>query len=414
MKPFVRLLPPPALALALSVALAATLFAGCSSVGVKPQSPAELRRTVAAHGVDPTKIVVPYELTPEIRQWTHDHTPTKGTDQERLTALIRSLLTREGRGIVYERGFTGTAAQVWARRSANCLGFTNLFLGMVRELGLPAYYLRIEDIEAFEKEGDLVVVSGHVTAGLGSAKDRKVLEFNLDPNVDYRRTEPLPDLTALALYYSNRGAELLRTGDVDDALQRLEIAVRLDPKLPAGWANRGVALRRKGDMAGAEASYRKALEADPNSATAYYNLASLVRLRGNEAEAKQLLELANRLGSRNPFGYLNLGDLSMSHGDLEEAHDYYRKALRLYKDHAEPYAALGLWELANGDTKQAERWLHRARAIDPTVDRVQLLASRLGDEEPIPKDFARLISSKKKGKPKPGTKVKTGAQEPPP
>src|SRR4029079_6560860 len=228
------------------------------------------------------------------------------------------------------REFTGTAPEAFARRKANCLAFTNLFVGLGRELGVAVLSLDSADVKRFEKDGDLVVVSGHVSAGFDAGGQLKVLDFSIAPEADYNVVRPISDLTAMALYYSNRGGELLRVGKDEEAVPWLRTAVKLDPELSRGWVNLGVGLRRTGDGVGAEAAYRKALEVDPQALSAYQNLASLLRLRGQQEESEQLMRLPERLGSRNPFNYLNLGDLSMSHGRLEEARRFYKKALRLY------------------------------------------------------------------------------------
>lgn len=349
---------------------------GCATTGAG--GGIEMARLLRDRGIDPAGVILPYQPTEEMRTWARAQMPKQNVPaDEKLTRLLAALLDDEKLGLTYEREFTGTAAEAFARRKANCLAFTNLFVGLGRELGAPVFYLDVDDVQRFEKDGDLVVVSGHVSAGFFAGRELKVLDFSLAPEANYRVVRPISDLTAVALYYSNRGGELLRTGQHEEALGWLRQAVALDPELARGWINYGVALRRTGDVDGAEAAYRKALELDPQASSAYQNLASVLRIRGQQEEAEQLLRLTERLGSRNPFNYLNLGDVSMSHGRLDEARRFYKKALRLYDEHAEPYAALGLWSVANGDLGGARKWLRKAEAIDGENGRVKLLQARL-------------------------------------
>jgi Flp pilus assembly protein TadD len=256
-------------------------------------------------------------------------------------------------------------------------------VGLARELGLPVFYLAVEDVERFEKEGDLLVVSGHVSAGydVGGGKV-KILDFAPRERPEYRRVHRISDLRAVALFYSNRGAEALRAGQVADALGWLRKAVHIDPEFGGGWVNLGVALRREGEIAGAEAAYRKAIEVDPEVSSAYTNLASLLRARGQNAEAESLLALAADVDHRNPFSFIALGDLSLAQGRLAEARRFYRQALRLRSGDAEVYAALGLVALAAGDPAEAGKWLRRAEARDRGNQRVRQLGSRLAGSPP--------------------------------
>lgn len=345
-----------------------------------PLTAAELDQLVVRRGVPADAVELPFRLTPEMETWLDENVAARQRFEQRLDSLLRALLSPppHGLGITYAPGVTGTAAEVFAQRQANCLGFTNLFVAMARHLGVPVDFLAVDEVEAFQREADLVVVSRHITAGYGPRQDLKVLEFTLGPEVDYNSVRPVSDVSAVSLYYSNRGAELLRAGDVDGSRRMLEVAAAVDPELAIAWVNLGVARRRAHDLAGAEQAYLRALEVNPRAVSAYQNLASLMRVEGRHAEADRFLAVIPKLGSRNPYNYLSLGDLALARGEMDDARRFYRKALRLHRGHPEPYAALGRWALESGDVRAAERWLERARRIDPHNRRVEELA---GDVE---------------------------------
>jgi Flp pilus assembly protein TadD len=349
--------------------------AGCASTA---GAPPDVERLLRSRGIDPATLVVPHAITDEMRDWVHRQVPDETPKDQRLARLLSSLVDPTGLKLEYEGRHTATAAEAFASHRANCLAFTALFVGLAREVGVPVVYLDVDDIEKFEKEGDLVVVSGHVSAGYNTGSEMKILDFSAAPAAQYRKIHAISDLTATALFYSNRGAEALRAGKGAEALEWLKKAVAIDPELGRAWINYGVALRRAGDVGGAEKAYRKSLEVEPTAISAYQNLASLLRSRGQDQEAGELLALSDRLGTRNPFIYLALGDLSLSHGRLDEARRFYRKSLHLYRDNAEPYAAMGLLALASGDTGDAAKWLRKAVAIDQENQRVKQLAGRLG------------------------------------
>lgn len=367
--------------LAATVAVAAS---GCASTASGELDRPGFNRLLETRGLDPAEVPLPFELNDEMRAWVHRVVPRpqQMEPMERLQVLLDSLLDPKRLKLQYESHYTATAVQVFENRKANCLAFTNLFVGLAREVGVPVFFLDVDDVERYEKEGDLVVVSGHVSAGFGAGPSLKVLDFAAAPRTGHRVVRQISDLTAVALYYSNRGGELLRLGKHNEALPWLRIAVALDPELSRAWVNLGVALRRGNALDEAEAAYRTALETDPSSVSAYQNLALLLRMQGRSEESDGLMALSQKVGGRNPFNYLNLGDLSLSHGRLDEARRFYRKALRLHRESADPYAAMGLWAVAAGELDEARKWQRKAAAVDERdgdseCERLRQLEARL-------------------------------------
>ncbi len=366
------------------VAPAGAPTAGPPTSGNPVQRPAwrlELESELRERGVDPSTIVFPERLSAEMLDWLHAAVPRRGGDEEKLDRLLEALVADDGLGLVYEDGHTGTAEEVFDNRRANCLAFTHLFVGLTRELGLDTYYLGFNRIQEYRREGDLVLISGHVTAGYGTGRQRRILEFGIIPEADYRQASRLSDVEALGLYYSNRGAELLRAERYDEARRWSETAVELVPDLADAWVNLGVVRRRSGDTAGAEAAYRRAVEADADHLPAYQNLSALMWLRGEHDVAQQILKLLDRRDNRNPVTYVSLGAASLQAERLEEARAYYRRALKLGRLLPEPRAALGMWARASGQPRRARGWLERAAAIEAASPRVRALALRLAAAE---------------------------------
>lgn len=359
------------------LALCCLYASGCATQRLGMRMQDELQKQIRDRGVDPAKVIIPFSATDEMRQWLAKEVPTSTRAETQLNWLLQSLLNRSTAPLKYVPGHTGIAPEVFESGTANCLGFTQLFVALARELDLPVYLLRVSDLQSFEREGDLIVASAHITAAFGTPDRRRILDFAQRPVRAYRWVEEISDLTAVALYYSNRGAEELRDGDTEAGLNLLRTSVQLDPELAEAWINLGVAERRAGDLAGAEIAYRKALEVDPSTVTAYQNLSALLRMVGREQEAEDLLALVDRSGNRNPFSYLALGDLSLRLGRLEEAGRFYRRAVRLDPSLAESEAALGHWALAAGKTREAQKHLRKALQLDPKNTRVDDLARRL-------------------------------------
>lgn len=390
----------------LGVAMAVLVgLQGCASTssGTQPNTTASefaasrreaLREAVKATGLQVSEVVFPDQVTDEMRAWLKEHTRHTSDPRTQLAGLLDSLLDERYLNVRYAAGYTGTAPEVFATRQANCLAFSHLFVSLAMELGIDVYYMDVDQVQRYEKDDDLVIISGHVTAGYGIPSDRLVLEFSVGPDADYRSARKVSDIRALSMYHSNRGAEVLREGKVGEAVEWLRTAITLDPTLPDAWINYGVALRRSGDEEAAEESYLKALEVDPHAVTAYSNLAALMRRRGRNLEADELLRVAEHLGDRNPYSFINLGDMHLLQGEVDEAERFYRKAMRLYGDLADPYAAMGLLAHTLDRPEEARRWLRRAQKRDPENARVRALEHQLEPALGDDKGIARLVPRK--------------------
>lgn len=354
----------------LAIALLGAALGACASA--PPASRLEQRLTAA--GLSPAQVIVPYAINDEMRAWVRESVSPAVAPKARVDSLLSRLLADDRLDLTYASNHTGTAVEVWETHTANCVGFTHLFVGLAREVGLRVTFLRVDDIQTYSRDGDLVVVAGHMAVGYQDGMDMRVLDFSPYPVKKYRLIQPIDDHTAVAMYYSNRGAEELRAGRTSEAITFLQTATRLDPQLADGWVNLGVAYRRMRNLDLAETMYRQALEVDSEAPSAYQNLAVLMRLRGKSDAAEDLLRLASRLQNRNPYTYLVLGDWSLAEGRHDDALKFYRSALRVAgRENADPAAALGMFELERGNHPRAIEWLQKARRIDESNDRVMRL-----------------------------------------
>lgn len=364
------------------------LLTGCASVGTTYIEDREhLALVLRSRGLSAEEPILPFELNDDMRRFAHETAPEHLPAVEKLDRLRARLLDQSQMKVKYSWGYTGTAEEVFVHREANCLAFTNLFVGLAREVGVKVFFLAVNNVESYRREGDLVVVSDHVAVGYGdSSTSLSVYDFSEREAIDAsdrRFVARISDLTAIAMFYSNRGAEALRAGLVEPAVKWVHAAVLIDPDLANGWVNYGVTLRRQGELVQAEDAYRKAIVLDPSLYSAYNNLASLLRQVGREGEAKAYEEELLKGPNQNPYTYLSLGDISLRSGRYDEAERFYRKASTLKGDNAEAYAALGQLAVMQGDLRTARRMLKKAQETSgtTTVARVSRLAEVLAATE---------------------------------
>lgn len=355
-----------------------TTLAGCASVPVADRAEREsLYTSLRERGLDPRRVVIPYGLNDEIREWVDQRVSSVGSDREQLDRLSEILLASDAMRLDYEWGSTGTAVEVFESRRANCLAFTNLFYGVARELEIDVEFVLVARTENFLKSGNLVFVTDHIAVAHEEGTDRRIYDFAEVPTDEPQYVRPITDLQAMALFYSNRGIEKLHLGEANEAVESLRTAVRLEPSFARSWTNLGVALRRTGDLVGAEEAHRKAIELDPTLFSAYQNLAALMRVLHRIDEAEALEAFLADASHRNPYTFLHLGDLSRARGELDEADRFYRRAADLHPDCAECLAARGLLALERNEPETARRLLRKARRVDPDEPRTRELEGRL-------------------------------------
>ncbi len=289
-----------------------------------------LAGTPALADVEPDKPSTnPFELDHEMAQWAARIAPASLSPLRRLRAISQALLDPRQIGLREVMDFTPTAIEAFRQRRANCVGFASLFVGLAREAEVPAFFVMIEDLGTSQRRGSLLVTEGHLAAAYGPPGRLRIFDFGGESDGDRFRVLPVTDLTAIALYFSNRGVEAMLAGHDSAAVRHLRHATELAPSLAPAWINLGVARRRQGDFEGAESAYQRALAIDPGASAAYRSLAALLRVSGRPTEADAVMLDAERRRTDDPLSYLNLAQRSLKTGDVDQARGLYRKALEL-------------------------------------------------------------------------------------
>jgi predicted O-linked N-acetylglucosamine transferase (SPINDLY family) len=132
-----------------------------------------------------------------------------------------------------------------------------------------------------------------------------------------------------------------QTGRMDQAMDYLQAAVRLQPGLAAAHANLGNVYRAQGKLPEAVASFEQAVHLQTSSALAHSNLGNALREQGRLAEAVVHLQQALRLRPDFAAAHYNLGLAFQMQGRLDEAQASYQQAVRLRPDYGEAHFSLG-------------------------------------------------------------------------
>ena len=345
-----------------SLGLVLTLACSTTSVSVRQTYEARWRKGVLARGVNPTRVVYPFEATPQMLEWARQIDPPASGDLLRLARLQRALFDTGEFKFVYDGNVTATAADAFETRHGNCLSFTSLFIALSRGLGMRTSLVTVQRKVEVSREEDLVIISRHVVAGYSLAGKLYLYDFYVASDEPYIQRRVLDDVTASALYHTNIGSVALKEGDVQGALTNLELATRLAPDVAAVWVNLGVARRRLGNLEGAAQAYEKALKAEPGDPSALTNLAYLYRLEGHEAEAKAALQAASR-GPSSPYTLIALAGVEEVQGHLKDARRHLLRARRGYRHVPEVWDALARFASRRGDADRAARYRKKAERL---------------------------------------------------
>jgi tetratricopeptide (TPR) repeat protein len=348
--------------LAIGLVIAA---ASCSTY--KPFDAAAFLREQYSHRLDPAElpgVVVPFELSPEVRAALKKlrGAINRGTEEHRVTQIVGFVF--DDLGLKYQLAPTRDASETFRTRRGNCLSFVNLFVGLCRYVGLNPFYVEVADYQTWNHRQGMVISQGHIVGGLYLNGELKTYDFLPYRPKAYRQFKPIDDLTAVAHFYNNLGAEALLGGDLQEAIHLLGVAHQIAPRFEKALNNLGVCRARSGDYEGALALYRKGLETDPANTMILTNMSRAYQQLGRGEEAAKLLQQVEASNTTNPFFYVYEGDMALARGDNQKALDYMVRALRLDSEVPEVHVGLMKVYLALGDLERAKHYLERALKLD--------------------------------------------------
>ena len=166
--------------------------------------------------------------------------------------------------------------------------------------------------------------------------------------------------------HNNLGNDLIRKGQLDEALVHLQKALEIYPNFLEAHNSLGEALLRKGQVDEAVAQYREALEINPHYVDAHYNLGNALLQKGQLDEAIAQLQKALEFNSEDADVRSNLGNALLQKGQLDEAVLQFQKASEIRPNNADAYYNLGNALLQKGQLDEAVPEYQRAVEINPS------------------------------------------------
>jgi tetratricopeptide (TPR) repeat protein len=165
-----------------------------------------------------------------------------------------------------------------------------------------------------------------------------------------------------AIAHVNLGSALGDQGQLDEAIEQYQQALRIKPDDVKARNNFGLVLAGRGQFEEAIAQYRQALAIKPDFAAAHNNLGLALDGCGRLDEAIAEYGSALEINPDYMEAHNNLGLAFVGCGKFDEAIDQYRQALAINPDEAESHYNLGLALARRGKVDEALE--HYRKALD--------------------------------------------------
>jgi tetratricopeptide (TPR) repeat protein len=274
-----------------SLAAGASACALLSGGAPRPlYTPAEHRAMLAELLPDlaSDELIVPFEIDDAVVERAASIVRFAGSEKLRTLELVQALdREQRGFGLTYRWAQHNSAMDVMSAKGGTCMGLSSLLVGMLRSLGIKAYYAEAVEDPEMREEATVQVAAGHIAVEAVTDAGAFHIDFTgeIVRSGRYRR---ISDRLASAHYYNNRGYELIYEAEVAGTpvdwprvREQFQRATRIEPRFAMGWNNYGVASVRLGELDRAAESYARAMALDPRLSSPQDNMERL-RLAAGE------------------------------------------------------------------------------------------------------------------------------------
>jgi protein O-mannosyl-transferase len=174
--------------------------------------------------------------------------------------------------------------------------------------------------------------------------------------------------------WNNLGSANIDAGNLVEALQNLDMALKLDNRYAKAWLNRGTAKKNYGDKnkdagywRGALEDYNEAIELKPEFPEAYFSRGIVKDLLGDVQGEIDDFKKAIDQKLDGPKAYINHGIALGKSGRLDEAIADFNKALSIDANCAEAYENRGIAEFQQAKYREALKDYGKAIEIKPDL-----------------------------------------------
>lgn len=175
-----------------------------------------------------------------------------------------------------------------------------------------------------------------------------------------------------AVVLFNEAVPMIKAGDDDGALPKLEEAIQEDPELAPALFHAGRIHLMKNDLEKAEAELLKVLEVKPDMDSVYPLLAETYKRMGDDKNYEKYLAEAETRGTVSAGEYYNQAAEKINAGDDTGAKPLLEKAISINPEFADAYYELGMLYLRTGDTQKCVDNLNKYLEYKPDGPNAQV------------------------------------------
>jgi Tfp pilus assembly protein PilF len=293
---------------------------------------------------------------------------------ERFRHVTRYVTSQQSLNFAYAPFETYSAKDAFYHRRGDCLSFANLVNAIARHVGLPTYFVYINDVPHHYEHAGWFFTSSHVAVGYTEGTATYVSDFPRQPGEwTISLFHRISDDDAAALFYNTGAVDHLIAGRLDEADRVLSYLVGRDVGVAEVYNNYGITLKRRSRVREAQSMFEYATQRFPDYAPLYNNGASLAIASGRADLAAEWLDRYERVSSRDPFAHFVRGIDHFHARRFAPAIEAFRKAASAYENSATALAWLVRAQAEAGQTAAAAESFRRLRGVAPTSELVQQL-----------------------------------------
>ena len=264
---------------------------------------------------------------------------------------------------------TVTAREALGRNSGNCLSLAILTRALTKMTNVGIQYELAKTPGVFQRENGFLLNSQHIRTVIFdkqlqyspqySSKDLKI-KIDYFSTLGSRTLRKVKKDEFYAMFYSNRAAETMISGDLESAYWQLKKAIQLDPDNLVAINMLGVLYDRMGHVEQAERAFIHGLAFGHDQLEMLNNYHKLLVRNDDISKAQEIATILDDYNDPNPFKWLDLADEELKDGNYIRAIRYYEKAAQKADYLHQPYAGLAKANFFLGRTNQAIEAIRKA------------------------------------------------------
>ena len=236
-----------------------------------------------------------------------------------------------------------------------------MMVAMLRHLGITVALNQVYVPPIWDLRDNVLILSQHVNALVKKPNGgRIIVDINMEEYEMYYPQREIDDRTVTAMFYNNRGMELMLAGEADRAFRYLRKALDLNRDLPYVWTNLGTLYRDQGLLAEAEIAYREALEREPSNLVAISKAERNYADLGDDRLADYFRQRAQAFRLKNPYYRYSLARDEFLQGNYSGALQNIRAAIGRYNKEHRFFFLQGIIFSALSEPEQADASFKKA------------------------------------------------------